>query len=494
MKLIETRGNDGIKPTVVDFSQAILSPSASFGGLYAPQDFPAFEADFFTKATTLSYQALTLEILKRFAVDIPVSVLEEALGLYGAFDDPNNPAPLTKLDENLFVSELYHGPTRAFKDMALQPFGHILSHLAKERNENYVILAATSGDTGPATLDTFSDKPNIRVVCLYPQGGTSDVQRLQMVTAPGQNLSVLGIKGNFDDAQRALKHLLTSPSFLEHLAHTNLKLSAANSVNFGRIIFQIVYHIFAYVQLLKQGHISAGESVYLTIPSGNFGNALGAFYAKKMGLPVEKILIASNINNILTELFTTGVYDVRDRALLQTTSPAMDILVSSNVERLLFACFGSAHTRELMEALQTQHVYTLTAQELAFLQEHFGATYCDDAFAKETMRAYALKGYILDPHTATCLKATSLVTKPLKNILCSTAEWTKFAPTLFSALQQSPRTHPDKVALEGVSNALHVRIPRSIGDLFSAPVLHPNVVDQEAIESTIIALLSKELA
>ena len=491
MKLIETRGNDGFKPVHVDFSQAILSPSASFGGLYAPEHFPLLDASFFAKAITLSYQELTLDILERFGVDLPKDVLGEAVGLYGHFDDPSNPAPLAKLDETFFVSELYHGPTRAFKDMALQPFGHLLSHLAKARNERYLILAATSGDTGPATLDTFSDKPNIQVVCLYPEGGTSDVQRLQMVTTGGKNLKVLGIKGNFDDAQRALKSLLGSAEFIAQLEAKNIKLSAANSVNFGRIIFQIIYHIFGYVQLLKGGHIKAGESIYLTIPSGNFGNALGAYYAKKMGLPVEKILITSNINNILTDLITTGVYDVRERTLLQTTSPAMDILVSSNVERLLFDLFGPARTRELMEALQNQQCYRLTPEELTLLQSHFEATFCDDAFAKETMREVALKGYVLDPHTATCLKVRTLNLKPLKNILCSTAEWTKFAPTLFSALQQSPRTHPDKVALEGVSSALHVKIPSSIGALFQAPIMHPEVVTQEAIQGTILDFLEE---
>ena len=494
MNFIETRGNDGQKPLHVSFSNAILSPSASFGGLYVPENLPNLDNVFWAKAAQMSYQELALHILQSFQVDIPESVLRDALALYEKFDNPQDPAPLHKLNQDHFVSELYHGPTRAFKDMALQPFGHILSHLAKEHNENYLILAATSGDTGPATLESFSNKPNIQVVCLYPDGGTSDVQRLQMVSAAGENLKVLGIHGNFDDAQRALKSLLNSKEFHQSLKSQNIKLSAANSVNFGRIIFQIIYHVYAYTRLVKMGEITQGEKVYFTIPSGNFGNALGAYYAKKMGLPIEKILITSNINNILTELFTTGVYDISNRQLLKTTSPAMDILISSNVERLLYDLFGSERTKELMDALNSSNKYELTSKELAKLQESFDATFADDSFAKSTMRQVAQDGYILDPHTATCLKATPLMKKPLKNILCATAEWTKFAPTLFSALQGIERTHSDKVALEGVSNALHVRIPSMIQNLFHAPIKHDSIINKEDIQNIVLRFLEESKA
>ncbi|NLC28337.1 MAG: threonine synthase [Campylobacteraceae bacterium] len=494
MQFIETRGNDGQKPLNVTFSQAVLSPSASFGGLFVPSDIPSLKVDFWKRASNLSYQEIALEVLEAFEIDIPKKILLEALSLYENFDDPKDPAPLVKLDETHFVNELFHGPTRAFKDMALQPFGHILSYLAKANEQNYLILAATSGDTGPATLESFSGKEGIKVVCLYPDGGTSDVQRLQMVTASGKNLKVLGIHGNFDDAQRALKRLLGSHEFKERLKKMNINLSAANSVNFGRIIFQTVYHIYAYTRALKQNEIKKGEKVYFTIPSGNFGNALGAYYAKKMGLPIEKILITSNINNILTELFTTGIYDIKERKLLKTTSPAMDILVSSNVERLLFDFFGAKRTKELMEELNNSGVYKLSLKELSILRETFDATFADDAFAKNSMKEYAQKGYILDPHTATCLKAKPLMEKPLKNIICATAEWTKFAPTLFSALQGVDRTHADKVALEGVSTALKVPIPPMISDLFKASIVHKSIISQEGIEDAVIEFLEGDNA
>jgi len=489
---IETRGNDGIKPERVAFSFAILNPSASFGGLYVPETLPRIDTAFLENASKKSYKEITLDILKLFRVDIEEDVLQKAVTLYDGFDDANEPTPLVQIKDDLFVNELYHGPTRAFKDMALQPFGYILSHLAQNKEEQYLILAATSGDTGPATLDTFADKPNIKVVCLYPDGGTSDVQRLQMTTQKSQNLKILGIHGNFDDAQSALKSLLASPSFNEALTCKAIKLSAANSVNFGRIIFQIIYHVYAYVAMLKQGKVSLGKPFYTIIPSGNFGNALGAYYAKKMGLPIEKILIASNINNILTDLITTGVYDLRHRHLLQTTSPAMDILISSNVERVLFDKFGAMRTKELMESLKEQKIYTLTPQELTHLQEDFEAVYCDDAFGKEQIRHYAAKGYIMDPHTATCLKAyKELKVKPLPCVLCSTAEWTKFAPTMLSAIKQNDVKYNDKEALEGIATSLHVKIPACISELFNEPVIHDKVVAKEEIEAEIFDFLNK---
>lgn len=488
---IETRGNDSKKPKNVSFSEALLSPSASFGGLYVPKTLPTINSQWLENSKHLSYKELSLKILSMFDLDIDKNILQEALNLYDNFDDPKDPVPLKTIEKGLHVNELYHGPTRAFKDMALQPFGYILSHLAKEKKQNYLILAATSGDTGPATLETFKNRENIKVVCLYPDGGTSDVQRLQMVTNDGKNIKVLGIHGNFDDAQKALKTLLNSNTFKESLEQKGIWLSAANSVNFGRIIFQIIYHFSGYLKLLRQNVITSDEKIYLTIPSGNFGNALGAYYAKKMGLPIEKILITSNINNILTELITKGVYDIRDRKLLLTTSPAMDILVSSNVERMLFDKFGTKRCKELMESLQENGFYELSKEERELIQEDFDATFCDDGFAKETIKEFAAKGYILDPHTATCLKAKELVKKPLQNIIASTAQWTKFAPTMLSSIKENDKKYPDIKALEGIKEALHVKIPKSISELFSKKIIHDEVVQKSDIEKTITKFLSE---
>ncbi len=484
MKFIETRGNDDKKPQEVEFSYAILNPSASFGGLYVPKYLPKLNNNFFENAKNLSYKELTKEILSLFKIDIDKDVIDKAVSLYDKFENGTNPVPMTKIEDNLYINELYHGPTKAFKDMALQPFGYILSDLAKKQKQNYLILAATSGDTGPATLDTFSNKENIKVACMYPDGGTSDVQRLQMVTTEGKNLKVLGIVGNFDDAQNALKTLLASPSFKEELEKQNIKLSAANSVNFGRIIFQIIYHIYGYISLLKQKE--AGE-FYSIVPSGNFGNALGAYYAKKMGLPIKKILIASNINNILSDLINKGIYDLRGRTLLKTTSPAMDILISSNVERVLYDKFGSKRCKELMDDLREKKHYELSKDELESLREDFDAIYCDDNFAKQTIKKYAKKGYIMDPHTATTLSAyEKLRVEDLPTIACSTAQWTKFAPTMLNAIKDDNEIYSDETALEEFSKALHVEIPKSISNLFSKKIIHDKVVEKQDIEKEIL--------
>ncbi len=489
MKFIESRGNEAGFEKEVEFSYAILNPSASFGGLYVPKELPKLDESFFS--TKLEYKDLAKKIIELFGIDIESSVVGSALALYEKFDDSTNPAPLVKVKSDLFVNELYHGPTRAFKDMALQPFGYILSHLAKRLDKKYLILAATSGDTGPATLESFKNKPNIQVVCLYPDGGTSDVQRLQMVTEDGKNLKVLGIKGDFDDAQNALKTLLASDNFKENLEKNSISLSAANSVNFGRILFQIIYHIHSYNQLLKSGKISYGDKIYITIPSGNFGNALGAYYAKRMGLPIEKILITSNANNVLKELIREGRYDLREKALQKTYSPAMDILKSSNVERVLFDLFGAKRTKELMESLNSNNFYELTGDELAKIREIFDAVYSSDEYALKTIKEYANSGYVMDPHTATCIKAyEELKTKEIPMVICSTAEWTKFAPTMVKAIEPSTKTINDKEALEFIKDRLKLDVTQKISSLFNKEIIHDEIINKDDIEKNIIKFIS----
>ncbi len=489
MNFIETRGNDNSHPVEVTFSEAILSPIASFGGLYVPKELPELGQAFLEKHLNSSYKELALDMLTRFGIDIDTAVLNEALALYDAFDDASNPVPVVKVKEDLYVSELYHGPTRAFKDMALQPFGIVLSSLAQKRNQNYLILAATSGDTGPAALETFKNRANVQVACLYPDGGTSDVQRLQMVTEDAKNLKVIGIKGDFDDAQNALKRLLASPTFKAQLKEKHISLSAANSVNFGRIIFQIIYHIHSYLELVRQSAITMGEKVYLNVPSGNFGNALGGYYAFKMGLPVEKIIIASNENNVLTRLINTGKYDLRDQSVVSTTSPAMDILKSSNVERILYDMFGAARTKELMADLDEKHCYELTAEELSRLQEDFAADFCNGDEGKAYIKEAFAHGYLMDPHTATCFKAyDSCATGDYKTIAYSTAEWTKFSPTIANALTGEEDAH-DIDALKSIAKEAGISIPAMINGLFDKEITQSTVIDKEKIEEEILAFL-----
>ena len=488
MQFIETRGNDGQKPSSVPFSEAILSPSASFGGLYVPKALPTLDTDFLEGHLSSHYKTLALDFLQQFGIDIETEVLQEALKRYDAFDDPSNPVPLSQIEEDCFVAELYHGPTRAFKDMALQPFGYVLSKLAQKRGEHYLIMAATSGDTGPATLETFKDQEGVQVACLYPDGGTSDVQRLQMVTEDASNLKVIGVKGNFDDTQNTLKDLLASAEFKAELHERNIKLSAANSVNFGRIIFQIIYHIHSYLELVRKESIQMGEKIYLVVPSGNFGNALGAYYAKKAGLPIEKILISSNINNILTDWITKGEYDLTTRELVQTESPAMDILKSSNVERIMFDKFGAARTKELMEALARDGKYQLTADELASLREDFDASFSDDEECEAVVGEYAKKGYIMDPHTATCIRAyKNLREKNLKTVVYSTAEWTKFSPAVSKALGHEVKD--DVEALKWVSEHANATVPPMINGLFNKPLIHSVIVEKESIKAEMLNFL-----
>jgi threonine synthase len=490
MNFIETRGNDGSRPSSVTFSQAILSPLSSFGGIYVPESLPELGESFLHAHIGSDYKTLARAVLAAFELDVEQAVIDRALDLYDGFDDPAHPVPVVQVRDDLFVAELYHGPTRAFKDMALQPFGVILSSLAQARGEHYLILAATSGDTGPATLETFKDRANVKVACLYPDGGTSDVQRLQMVTEDAANLKVIGIHGNFDDAQSALKTLLSSDSFQARLRERHTHLSAANSVNFGRIIFQQIYHIHSYLELVRQGAIAIGDKVYLNVPSGNFGNALGGYYAMKMGLPVEKILISSNSNNVLTELIRTGVYDLRDRKVIATSSPAMDILKSSNIERVLYDLFGVQRTRDLMAELDDNRFYRLTDAELASLQAVFAADYAEDAEVDAYIReTFHTDGYLMDPHTATCFKAhASCRDKPLPGIVYSTAEWTKFSPTIAHALTGEDDSH-DIDALKSISATANMPIPPMIEALFVRPLAQDTVIDKQDIEQEVLAFI-----
>jgi threonine synthase len=490
MNFVETRGNDGRRPSSVTFSQAILGPLCSFGGIYVPEHLPDLGPAFLRAHLDSDYKTLAGAVLARFELDIEQAVVDRALDLYDGFDDPAHPVPVVRVRDDLFVAELYHGPTRAFKDMALQPFGEVLSSLAEARSEQYLILAATSGDTGPATLETFKGRSNVKVACLYPDGGTSDVQRLQMVTEDAPNLKVIGIHGSFDDAQSALKTLLSADAFQDRLRERHTHLSAANSVNFGRIIFQQIYHIHSYLELVRQQAIELGDKVYLNVPSGNFGNALGGYYAMKMGLPVEKILIASNRNNVLTDFIRTGVYDLRDRHVIATSSPAMDILKSSNIERVIYDLFGAQRTRQLMSELDDSRCYRLSVAELAELQAVFAADYADDtevaAFIRET---FDNSGYLMDPHTATCFKAhQSCRDLALPGIVYSTAEWTKFSPTIVEALTGAVDSH-DRDALESIAALAKTPIPPMIRALFDRPVAQRTVIDKGDIEREVLAFI-----
>ena len=492
MIFTETRGNDGKKPSEVKFTQAMLSPTASFKGLYAPKNLPTIDAQFLLDSKSLTYKELAKKIFTIFDMDIESDVLDEALARYDSFDD-ESVVPLSKIEDDLFVSELYHGPTRAFKDMALQPFGVIFSASAKKLNQNYLVMTATSGDTGPAALKCLENMPFTKVVCLYPEGGTSEIQKLQMVSNSAKNLKVIGIDGTFDMAQSALKELLASESFAKNIEKLGYKVSAANSVNFGRIAFQVLYHFYSYLQLLKNGEIKLGEKINIIVPSGNFGNALGGYYAKKMGLPLATIAIVSNKNNILSELITEGKYDLNNRDLAKTNSPAMDILISSNIERVLYDKLGSERTKELMEELSSNHCYQLTKDELALLKDDFFAAWGDDDYALKIIAQYAEKDYLMDTHTALCLKAyPELKKSKLKTVMYSTAEWTKFAPSVAKALGKNDSAATDKECIEFVTSKHKYNLHPDIQKLLHYENESKEPLAVSSLESAIVSFLGEK--
>lgn len=517
MKLVSTRDFS----QKADLSYALLNPSANGGGLFSPERLPLLNEDFFKQCEDLSYKQIALKIIESFDFDVSSEVFEDALKRYDKFENPACPVQIKKLNENAYILELYHGPTLAFKDMALQPFGALLKSIAKSRNEKFLIMCATSGDTGPATLEAFADDENIKAVCLYPQGGTSEIQRQQMVKQSAANLKILGVRGNFDDTQRALKSLLADDDFKNELARANLNLSAANSVNFGRILFQIIYYLYASIYFSKHGVLSfeqnlkqsdqcqacgknfgvvasanSAQSVKqsskfntfdVIVPSGNFGNALGAYFAKKMGAKIGKIKIASNANNILTELFTRGIYDLRGRELIRTISPAMDILVSSNVERLLSDMFGDARTSELMQSLARDKFYKLSASELAKLREVFEADFCDDAQCAKFIKQESSRGVLIDPHTATCFK---LLDESRLNLVISTAKWIKFTPSMIGAIK-GRACEDERADMIALSKEFRSDIPPQISRLFSVPQVHSSVVEQSEIKNAIMEWIKK---
>lgn len=477
MKLISTRD----KTQKVELSYALLNPSSNFGGLFVPESFPKFDKFFFKKACDLSYKELSLEIIKSFKFDIKDEIFIKALNSYDKFDNENLPVNIKKIDENLYINELFHGPTRAFKDMALQPFGVVINELAKLKNESYLIICATSGDTGPATLKAFENSDKVKVVCIYPANGTSEVQRLQMINSNSKNLKVIGIEGNFDDAQKALKNLLKDDDFKNTLNLNGLKLSAANSVNFGRILFQIIYHFYSCVWLLKNGILKNNQSFDIVVPSGNFGNALGAYYAKKMGANIQSIKIASNQNNVLTKLFNDGIYDIKDKNLVKTISPAMDILVSSNVERLIFDKFGDETTKKLMQNLEEKKYYEIEKID------GFDAKFCTDEECAKFINDYSKKGILIDPHTATCFKFAP-ANKP--TIITSTAHWIKFTPSMIQAIKNK-NIKDEKEDMLNLAKEFDEKIDKNILSLFENASVHKDIVQKEDIKKTIIGWLKQ---
>ena len=386
-------------------SEAIVMGLSRDGGLYTPVSFPALTQDDLAALCAMSYPRRAVWVMKRFLDEFTEEELssyaERAYAVPGKFDDPDV-APVVIRDGQTAVLELWHGPTCAFKDMALQMLPYLLSASLRKTGEEKTacILVATSGDTGKAALEGFRDVEQTKILVFYPKDGVSQIQELQMTTQEGANVGVEAVVGNFDDAQNGVKRIFSDEQIRAELAERGFFLSSANSINWGRILPQVVYYISAYCDLLKAGRINPGQKIHFCVPTGNFGDILAGYFAKRMGLPVEKLICASNANNVLTDFLRTGVYD-RNRPFYHTTSPSMDILISSNLERLLYLlCESDEEVRGYMDSLTKTGRYEVTPELLQKLQTEFACGCADDARAARAIRDQYAAGYLMDPHTA----------------------------------------------------------------------------------------------
>ncbi|MBR5741912.1 MAG: threonine synthase, partial [Firmicutes bacterium] len=431
-------------------SGAVLRGIAEDKGLYVPERIP----DPFLKPALLDrlagmpYPEVARRILPALLTDYNFNEIDRAVkGAYecGKFSAPEI-APVKKAGDAYFL-ELYHGKTAAFKDMALSILPYLLREAAKKKGETdtICILTATSGDTGKAALEGFADVPGTEICVFYPETGVSEVQKRQMITQDGANTHVFGIRGNFDDAQTGVKKMFTDPAFGAELAAKGYKFSSANSINIGRLVPQVVYYVWAYLQLVKRGAIKAGDAINFVVPTGNFGNILAGWYAKKLGLPVRKFVCASNENKVLTDFLNTGVYDIKDRAFRVTTSPSMDILISSNLERLLFHLSGNDgdEIRRLMTALETEKRYEVSERIRAGLADFTGG-FADMAATEETIRTYWERdGYLMDTHTAVAASVYDAYRADTGDetptVIVSTASPYKFAEAVSRAIDLPPR-------------------------------------------------------
>ena len=474
----------------VTASQAILQGLATDGGLFTPVSYPQVELDFDTLKDA-SYQEVAKLVLSAFLDDFTAEELDYCIShAYDSKFDTPAIAPLVKLDGQ-YNLELFHGSTIAFKDMALSILPYFMTTAAKKHGlENkIVILTATSGDTGKAAMAGFADVPGTEIIVFYPKDGVSKVQELQMTTQTGDNTHVIAIDGNFDDAQTNVKHMFNDVALREKLAANKMQFSSANSMNIGRLVPQIVYYIYAYAQLVKTGQITAGEKVNFTVPTGNFGNILAAFYAKQIGLPVGKLICASNENNVLTDFFKTRVYD-KKRSFKVTTSPSMDILVSSNLERLIFHLVGNdaTKTKELMESLVATGQYQLSNFDADIL-DLFAAAYADEAeTAAEIKRGYEASDYIEDPHTAVASavyqKYRTQTGDAAKTVIASTASPYKFPVVAVEAVTGETGLS-DFEALAIFHSLSGVPVPLAVDSLVTAPVRHRTSVAAKDMQAAV---------
>ncbi len=477
MKYISTRDTS----VEVSSARAVIDGISPDGGLYVPTEFPHID---YKSMLGLDYAARCDIVLRAFFDFDTDGIAQRAYESFGA-----DPAPTVKLDDRLFILELWHGKTHAFKDMALSVLPGLLAtaKTAEGDKSKTLVLVATSGDTGKAALEGFKDAPDTEVCVFYPTDGVSRVQKLSMQTQAGGNVCAVGITGNFDDAQTAVKRAFNNAELIKKLRSDGIELSSANSINIGRLVPQIAYYFSAYCDLTECGEIKSGEAVDFVVPTGNFGNILAGYYAKKMGLPVNRLVCASNKNNILTDFIETGMYDT-NREFFKTTSPSMDILVSSNLERLIFELSGrdAQVTGERMRSLSETGRYQVTQTEIEKMREVFAGGYSDeDEISGAIADMFDEYGYLIDTHTAAAYSVAARRGLNRPTVVVSTANPYKFAPAVLNALGEDGRGEADMKMFEKLNDVSAMEIPESLAEVFKSEIRFDTVIEADGIESFI---------
>ena len=482
----------------VTASQAILKGLAEDGGLFVPTELPKLDVTM-DELKTMSYQETAYAVMKQFLTDFTEEELKHCINsAYDSKFDTEVIAPLVKVGDTYHL-ELFHGATIAFKDMALSILPHLLTTAAKKNNvtKDIVILTATSGDTGKAALAGFADVPGTKIIVFYPKNGVSKVQELQMVTQKGDNTSVVAIHGNFDNAQSGVKALFEDKELEKELSDAGYQFSSANSINIGRLVPQVVYYVYAYAKLLENEEIENGEEINVTVPTGNFGNILAAYYVKQMGVPIAKLICASNENKVLFDFFKTGKYD-RNREFVLTSSPSMDILISSNLERLIYTIAGqdAKKNSELMEALKKDGVYEITPEMKEKLSDFEGG-YSTEEETKETIGAtYKSTGYVMDTHTAVAAhvsRAYRDASKDQKKMLvASTASPYKFARSVMTAIDEKYDELEEFALIDELEKVSGVAIPNAIEEIRNAQIRHTKECDVDKMKETVKEILGVE--
>lgn len=486
-----TRGSAG----TVTASQAILKGLADDGGLYVPVSVPELPVGL-DKLSGMDYKETAYMVMKEFLTDFSEEELKECIN--NAYDSKFDIKEITRLTEacGAYYLELYHGATIAFKDMALSILPHLMTCAARKNDvhDKIIILTATSGDTGKAALAGFADVPGTGIIVFYPKHGVSPVQEKQMVTQRGNNTYVVGIEGNFDDAQTGVKNMFGNSVLASRMAENGYRFSSANSINIGRLVPQIVYYVYAYGRLVLSGKIKPGDKVNYVVPTGNFGNILAAFYAKCMGIPVGKLICASNENKVLYDFFESGTYD-KNREFVLTSSPSMDILISSNLERLIYIVSGEDGdmTRRFMESLVTDGRYSITAEMKEGLSVFYGGYATESETASCIKKIYDTEGYVIDTHTAVAACVYDKYRNDTKDdtpcVIASTASPYKFARSVMCAIDKSYEAMEDFELINELSRISGTDIPKAIEDIRSAPVLHNRICEVCDMQSTVEDIL-----